>query len=172
MKKNNNYGFMLIETLLVSTFVLSVLTYLFLQFSALKRSYDDSFRYDTVPNLYALKNINKYITKQNGYTTLINTPDTPENLELLQTLGYTEFLCAFISGASCDYFVRDMNVDKIYLVKDSIFKDKVNLDNSLFINDEELYYFVKKIKFSGDDTAYHLIAKFNDNTFATTKITL
>ena len=66
MKKRNK-GFMLIETLVVSTFIISTLIYLYVQFTNLKKSYDISFRYDTIPGLYSAKEIDKFINNNYGY---------------------------------------------------------------------------------------------------------
>ena len=70
MKKNRNKGFMLIETLLVSTFVLGAMTYIIMQFSALKRSYDNSFKYNTVVGLYGIQSLDEYAKKYSLYNTL------------------------------------------------------------------------------------------------------
>ena len=51
MKKNEK-GFVLLETLIVTTFVVSTLIFLYTQFSNIKTSYDASFRYNTVEGLY------------------------------------------------------------------------------------------------------------------------
>lgn len=154
---------MLIETLLVSTFVLGVLTYLFLQFSALKRSYDDNFKYNTVPALYGIKNINQYIAKQNGYAVLQAT---------ISESGYTTLDCTSINGNTCTKLLSDLNTEVIYFVKDNIFKNNINPTFIVFETDDELYYFAKKINFGDEDTNYHLIVKYKDGTFATMSITL
>lgn len=163
MKKNQNKGFMLIETLLVSTFVLGVLTYLFVQFSALKRSYSDDFKYDTVPGLYAIKNINQYIMKQGAYNTLKTN---------VNQLGYLDFSCAMISGTTCSDLFNNIDVEKVYFVKDNVFKNNINIDVPILSNDDELYRFCKKINFSEGENSYHLIAKYKDNTYATMAITI
>lgn len=171
MKKNNKKGFMLIETLLVATFVLGVLTYLFIQFSALKRNYDDSFKYNTVPGLYGVKNINQYISKYNGYSTLTANIDT---------LGYTEFKCAFISGATCKDLLESIKAEKIYLAKDSVFKNNINTNLNIFSENDELYRFVKKINFEQKQDVpndeynrkYHLIVEYNNGTYASMVITI
>lgn len=173
MKKNNNKGFMLIETLLVATFVLGVLTYLFIQFSALKLNYDDNFRYNTVPELYGAKNVHQYISKYNGYTALINSINST-------ALGYTEFTCASISGTTCKDLLDSIKVKHIYFVKDSIFKDKINPDLTIFSSNDELYRFTKRINLNkkeniNDDEynrSYHLIIEYTDNKYATMAITL
>ena len=164
MKKNNRLGFMLIETLLVSTFVLGVLTYLFMQFSSLKRSYDDNFKYDTVPGLYGVRNINQYIIKQGGYLALRGS--------INNTYGYVEFSCAMISGTTCSKLITNLEAEKIYFVKDTIFKTHITTDLVIFEKDDELYHFCKKINFGDADTDYHLIVKYNDNTYSTMSVTL
>lgn len=168
MKKNNRMGFMLIETLLVSTFVLGVLTYLYVQFGAMKRSYDDDFKYDTVPGLYGVKNINQHIVQQGGYSAL--------QTSINATYGYVGFdgteICAMISGTSCSELISDLGAEKIFFVKDVVFKNQITTDLAIFVNDDELYRFCKKIGFGEADTDYHLIVKYNDNTYATMSITL
>ena len=161
MKKNSNRGFMLIETLLVSTFVLGVLTFLFMQFSALKRSYDDSFKYNTVPAMYGMRNIHQFILRNGGYNPAKNLIDNNS--------GYAELKC---NTNVCDDLYSDLEVQKVFLVKDSIFKGTVSIDNYILSDDNDLYHFVKKIKFGKNATDYHLIVKFSDNTFATMAIQL
>ena len=163
MKKNQNKGFMLIETLLVSTFVLGVLTYLFVQFSALKRSYADDFKYDTVPGLYAIKNINQYIMKHGIYNKLKTN---------IGTSGSLAFSCSYTTETSCDDLLNNIDVEQVYFVKDNVFKNKINTSLLMFSNDDELYHFCKKINFSDDENSYHLIAKYKDNTYATMAITI
>lgn len=167
MKKNQNKGFMLIETLLVSTFVLGVLTYLFVQFSALKRSYSDDFKYDTVPGLYAVKNINQYIMKQNGYNALKTELGQPG-----YELGYLEFSCAYISGTTCSDLLMNVAAEKVYFVRDNVFKNNIDVNVPIFASDDELYRFCKRINFGENDNSYHLIVKYTDNTYATMAITL
>ena len=60
MKKNTK-GFMLVEFLVVSIFVLGTLIFLTVQFNNINKSYNRSFKYDTVSNLYSAKNIRKMI---------------------------------------------------------------------------------------------------------------
>ena len=170
MKKNNSLGFMLIETLLVSTFVLGVLTYLYMQFSALKRSYNDNFKYDTIPALYGIKNLHQYILNNGGYINIMT--DDVKKLEPYKTDGYIEFSCAHLDSATtCDSFIDGLEIQKIYLVNDNIFKEKISTELSILNSDDELYHFVKKINFdTEDENNYHLIVKYNDNTFSTINV--
>lgn len=161
MKKNNNAGFMLMETLLVSTFVLGAMTYIIVQFGALKRSYNNSFNYNTVLGLYGIQNIHEYATKYSMYNNLKGN---------ITVGGYTDIICSIsTANPNCNKLMNDLNVGKILFVKDSVFKNNVAADYPLFANDYDLYQFVKKIKW--DDSAYHWIIKYKDNTYATIKLT-
>lgn len=161
MKKNNNSGFMLLETLLVSTFVLGVMTYIIVQFSALKRSYNDSFNYNTIVGLYGVKNMHEYATKYSMY------PVLKENIT---TLGYTDTICSINqANTNCNKLLTNLDIEKIIFVQDSVFKKNINTDITLFKEDYELYHFVKKIKF--EDNTYRWIIKYTDNTYATIKLT-
>ncbi|MEG2311383.1 MAG: type II secretion system protein, partial [Bacilli bacterium] len=71
MKKNNNRGFMLIETLICSTFIVGILIVLYTQFERINKSYEDSFKYNTVNNLYLVNNFKMYLL-QNGGESLLN----------------------------------------------------------------------------------------------------
>ena len=51
MKKKNNKGFMLVETLIVATFLVTTLLFIYVQFNNITRTYDTSFRYNTVNGL-------------------------------------------------------------------------------------------------------------------------
>ncbi|MDD2181405.1 MAG: hypothetical protein PHW32_03435, partial [Bacilli bacterium] len=61
MKKRKNLGFMLTETLIVSTFVTASLLYMFIQFRQVYQNYDRTFSYNTINSLYAVNQIKKYI---------------------------------------------------------------------------------------------------------------
>ena len=65
MIKNNNKGFVITEVLILSTVILGVLTLMYVQFKSVNRSYQYSFKYDTVEGLYLANNIVNYINDGN-----------------------------------------------------------------------------------------------------------
>ena len=65
MKKSYR-GFTLVETLIVSAFIIGILIFLFSQFTKLKKSYDTSFENNTIPALYKARNINRYLYSVEG----------------------------------------------------------------------------------------------------------
>ena len=50
---------MLTETLIVATMLITILLVMYVQFKTVIRSYQQSFKYNTVNNLYSLYNIKK-----------------------------------------------------------------------------------------------------------------
>lgn len=156
MKKLNNYGYMLVETLLVTIFVAGVLIFLFIQFSNLSNSYDESFTYNTVENLYALEDIKDYFESDSN---LIN--------EIESNLNQKEYItgCEFLADYSyCESLLDIENINTLIITTNSFDKDSVE------VSDENFIKFIKKIQSSGTQP-YRLIAKFVDSmgneTYAT-----
>ena len=63
MKKLNKKGFMLTETLIVATMLITILLVMYVQFKTVIRSYQQSFKYNTINNLYSLYNVKKYVER-------------------------------------------------------------------------------------------------------------
>jgi len=78
MKKNNK-GFMLLETLIVSTIILSTLIFLFIQFSNIKTSYEISFTHNTIPGIYIAKELSDFLVTSGNNTKLDTKLKNVEN---------------------------------------------------------------------------------------------
>ena len=61
----NNRGFLLAESLVVSTFVLTVLILLYIQFSNLTTNYKNSYNYNNVESIYDLSSVSNYLLNKN-----------------------------------------------------------------------------------------------------------
>lgn len=154
MKKNYNNGFILAETLIVTLFVASVLLFMFVQFANLNKSYNQSYIYNSVEDLYSLKNIKEYIQSDLNAISYINSNVTYQK---------------FIDISKCEIFTEQNyclklfeleNIDKIIITT-----NKVNYD--LFINYKTKFKnFINKIEKQSDEK-YRIIAAFNDSRFAT-----
>lgn len=159
MKKKFNKGFMLLETLIVTTFVAGTLIFLFIQFSNLNRSYELSFKYNNVDKLYALKDVSEYIKSDNSAFEIIKNE--------LNTKDYYNMTgCAdFSNKIYCEKLLQAENIEKIIVTKQNLanFKDYSNLS-------QETKDFIKIIKYEDNNSNYRLITEFNDNTYATLEI--
>ncbi len=109
--KKNRHGFTLIETLLVSSFVIGTLVYLFVQFSNIKTVYDTSFKKDMIPDLYYVHNINMYLSKTNKESVIAN----------LQQNNYVEISdCTFTEDSYCTKLMEMAGVKQAIVVQDNL----------------------------------------------------
>ena len=154
MKKNNNKGFMLAETLVVTTFVAGVLIYMFIQFSNLSQNYDDSYQYNTVEDLYSLRNIRDFIVEDEEALTLIEDSILNDGMiEITDCNNFTEI----------NYCLELFELENIK----TIIITNNNLDKELFSNfNIGFKKMVNKIK-SGGSQKYRILAEFNNSTYAT-----
>lgn len=169
MKKNNR-GFTLIETLVVSAFIVGILIFLFSQFSRLKSSYEASFEYNTVPALFHAKNINRYLISS-GSRTLRSAVDSSEYNFIDITTCPDDYLEKI---DYCEQLFSDLNVISVVVTKESTFKTHFQefLKNNETDYHEKYYNFVKQLSIREDNySGYRIIAEFKGDNFASVKMT-
>ena len=154
MKKNSNNGFVLAETLIVTTFVAGILIFLFIQFSNLSKNYNDSYKYNTVEGLYSLNNIIKYIETDDTFNqNLTNLVTSNKYLDITD--------CSLFSNQKyCTLLFKLENIESIYIV-DNYFNKNIFNDSK-----ETIKNFINKISGDGEEK-YRIVAEFKDFTFAT-----
>lgn len=145
---------MLAETLIVTVFVAGVLIYLYIQFSNLNKSYEDSYMYNTVEGLYALDDVKAYIESDVQVLEYIDT-----NIEELKYIDITD--CSLF--ADIDYCVKLLELENI----ESIFitTNQVPYESIIQYN-EEFTTFINRINKEGIEK-YRIVAEFNNSTYAT-----
>lgn len=166
MKKINNKGFMLVEVLVVSVFVSSVLVVLFSQFKKINNSYDVSFKYNTVDNLYLLENVkNRIITNvyEHQYDNYVG--QLSDTKKYLNIYNY-ENNCT-LNAYDCE-LLEKANIKSIYFTNSSAKKDMLK-DTAISL---EFRDYIKYINFNVEDVVYDyfLIGEFVDGTFASINI--
>ena len=167
MKKKNNLGFSLMETLIVSVFVTSLLVFLFVQFQKVNSSYETTFSYNTVNALYGAQSINQYI-QQDGYDQLINTYED----NVLDGIYYVEFSdCSseyFVETAYCQQLLLSLNVEHVYFTGSNVTNFLKNLESHDM--SEETKEFVRYINTDSTSDGYRLIVEYTDGEYATLKL--
>lgn len=157
MKKNNCKGFMLAETLVVSSFIAVILIYLFVQFRSVNLNYGKTLKYNGVNELYLLNEVKKYM----------ETTDL-ENLSFKISYGSDKYVVLSDCSSSifndpdyCKVLFRSANIKKaVYMKSDNIvFSDSFPQD----FND-----YLKTIR--SNDNSYIIAASFNDGSFANLKM--
>ena len=166
MKKLDSKGFLLTELLVTATLVSTVLIFLYTQFYTIKRSYDTSFKYNTVNGLYALSNVRSFLEENDIYilTQGLNTTSyidlKNDNLQTANTTYFNELM----TGLNIKYLIfTNQNIDN--LINQINNGTALNSDTNEY---EDLKKFIKRLDFDNKDTSnnYRIIAEFNDNTFA------
>ena len=165
MKKNNNKGFMLLETMVVSAFIITALIFLYVQFSNLKNSYVVSFKYDPIPELFKTKEIDKFINENYGYNDLLEGVKNSEHKYIELYDGSVCNLTYFSKyNIDCDRLMRESNVKTALLVSTNL-SNAINYlkNNKKYSNG--LYLYMKKINQTTDNHSYSLIVEFEDNKY-------
>ena len=158
----NKKGFMLLETLVVSTFILGILIFLFIQLSTIKRAYDTSFHYNTITGLYHAKEFSKFLL-ENGY-------DQVDNKLANTTSGYVDITSCPNLGLLCGKIEKEINAKRILYVSENISSLQNNLSTSQFdtnLFNSELKKFILQMNSVEPTGKNRLIIEYNDNTYAT-----
>ena len=167
MKKLNNKGFMMIEILVVSTFIISVFIYLFVQFRSINHSYQISFKYNTANGLYAVNNIKNFL----NYIDIINIENGVEDFYYVDISECPENFIQSTVIEYCEILFEKLNIEKVYITKQDLTDLKLHIKRSQFTPlDEDTKDFIDYIKYDYKVNGYRIVAKFNDGTFGTLKL--
>ena len=155
MRKNNK-GFVITEVLILSTVILGILIFMYVQFKNINRSYQYSFRYDTVQDLYLTNNILNFIN-ESSYDKLVARLETEES-------GFIDITtCDVELFSTCTFYeslIEKSEVNKIIFTKENL----TNLNKNNLSSD--IVDYINQLKVTNTKNDYRLIVKYNDNTFA------
>lgn len=170
MKKNNK-GFTLVETLIVSAFVIGTLTYLFIQINNAETNFDISFKYDDVNDVYNTKIVCNFLVNT-GYSNLITN---------LQN-GYTRVTSSNIYGDS-NYYHKilekigteyNTGKEKVWLLKESEISNIQSQIKNSTLNDsnlsEELKRYISRYDADTNSNKYVVVIEFNNSHIASVRI--
>ncbi len=165
MKKLNNKGFLLVETIVVATFTLTVLIALFLQFKNLLVSYNSSYNYNTVEGIYNLKSVKNYIMQYQNSENPLNKQLKDKNYLVLYNGSCSSTL--YLEGLTyCDDLMEAGSFKTVLFANSDPTQLKEYLKNNEDTNiSEEMKNLIKRL-----DKVEHqnrLIAEYKDGTLAT-----
>ena len=161
MKKNQ--GFALVETLIVSTIIATILVYIFVQFNALNSNYKESLKYNDVDDLYKLDSLSEYInslssTSINNIITKINN----DGIIIMDKSNNTYSDIIYLDNQNS--LLSNIGVKTLVLTK----ADLRSVDTSELSNN--MKDMIKKINNKSDN--YRIIAEFDNDNLATITISL
>ena len=154
----NNKGFVLTEVLILSTVIIGVLIFMYSQFKNINRSYQYSFKYDTVEGMYLANNIVNYI----------NDGNFDKLVELLNndSKGYIDITECNIENSNlisyCSSLFQKTGVEKIIFTHENLSKLRQNM-NSL---DSDFKKYINQIQTTNNENDYRIIIKYQNKTFA------
>lgn len=164
MKKSNQKGFMLVEAFVVSTVVLGVLVFMFVQLRTVVSGFDRSFSYNTVPGIYIANELGDFIVSHdydnlkqkvnvNGY--IVQNIDSYIDSDYETNILWNEMLKA----ASIKNVV--ISTEDAAAIKTSN-----NVLSSVKLED-----YIKFLSVDSNSNQYRIIVEFNDDTYASVKLT-
>lgn len=158
MKKMNNKGFMLTETLIVSTLIITVLLVVYIQFKSINRKINNSYNYDTVSSLYNLYNMKLFVEQEN-YSTIVG------RLDLDKYIDITDCPSAYFNSTDyCKSIISNTGINKLVVTKENLYS---LIDEKPF--DEKFNDYISTINYSTKE-GYRLIASFSNGTYSSIRI--
>ncbi len=179
MKKN---GFMVVECIIASVVVLTVIILLYTQVKAVSRTYAKSYNYDNVTSLYALSNFRTFLLDGDNYDKLLQSYfDNKKNNTSNCGKYYVYVSCSIFSGPSinyCDTLLNTMGIttnnarprqiiftsSNISELKSCDFKNDSGFLRSTFVD------YILSLSSNEVKDKYMLIAEFDDDTLASLNI--
>lgn len=179
MKKN---GFMVVECIIASVVVLTVIIVLFVHVKSVSRAYEKSYSYDNVSSMYALSNFRKFLMEGNNYDRLLQNYKNNKSSNSSQCgKQYVFVSCSVFSGSSvnyCDLLLDTMGLKASGTKPRQIIFTNSNLDDLKSCGLKQDYgslsstlvdYILSMGVTEGKDK-YMLIAEFNDKTLAAIQV--
>lgn len=171
MKKLNNRGFLLVETIVVSAFALTVLIILFVQFKNLINNYNLSYKFNTVEGVYNLNTIKTYLDENQSSETQLNSllkSETTKNyLEIIKNGSCTVNSLGLALGDFCDKLAQAGNFKTVIYTNSDVtaLKGYVLKINPNSVISENMKTFIRRI--DKETSKNRLIAEYKDGSFAT-----
>ena len=159
----NSKAFALVETLIVSTIIATILMYVFIQFNKVESKYDESFAYNDVDDLYKLDSIKGYINSlDNSISTNITTRIDSDDIIIMDKNEDTYTNIEYLDNQND--LLSNLDIKTLVLTKADI--NNVDISNL----SAALKSMIKKIDNKSDN--YRIMAEFNNGDCATITVNL
>ncbi len=158
MRKNNK-GFVITEVLILSTVIVGLLVFMYIQFKNINRSYQYSFTYDTVEGMYLANNIINYINEKE-YDTLVEKLNQSGKNYLDITKCDVDI---FSTSSYCQKLFDASKVEQVIFTEENLSKLKTNMNG---IN-EDMKKYINQIQTINSKTDHRIIIKYKNQTFTT-----
>ena len=164
----NNKGFLLAESLVVSTFVLTVLIFLFVQYQNLMTTYKNNTNYNNPEAIYNLGSVGQYLNA-----------DASRLTSLSNSLGSNAYIRVYDKssggcnvnlglGTFCDTIFNAAGAKKVIYVGSDLtsLKNYIKNNDDSYLN-QSLRDFIRRIDADAIENKGRLIAQFDNGYYAT-----
>ena len=157
MKKKSR-GFALLETLIVSTIIASIMIYMFVQFNSLQNKYNESLRYNDVDDLYKLDSIKSYIISlSNEFKQGLISKIESDSLVIIAKGDTTYTNLEYIDNQ--EEMLKNLNIKNFIITKSDV--SNISMDGL----SKNIKNMIKKINNKSDN--YRFIVEFDNENIAT-----
>lgn len=187
MKKIDNRGFVMVETIIVAVFIIGICTFLFANFLPLLADYERVETYDTLEKKYKTNEIRKMILRElnSANERIFTDVDTNEDGYVMyktktEKVGEEDVLvnelCDQLSSVNyCNTLLTQkfLNVDYIIVTKYKLSNFKTKIKDSSYnrVLKEYVDYLPSYSKYSSRyDSYYRLIVAFKDGNMANIEV--
>ena len=154
--KKNNQGFMLVEALVMSTVIIGVIVYMFIQFQTLNKNYDKSFNYNTVSGLYIANEVKNYLFNQNEINGLISN---------LESAVYVDV--DYPDNDTWTTFKAQAGINKIIFTEEALSELKGKKIEGITPKFRD---YINYLKVYNNPGIYRILIEFTDETYASLRI--
>lgn len=176
VRKMNDKGFMLMETLIVSVFVGVTLVLLFVQLRNIETSYERSFSYNTTNGLYSAEKLRKYFGTRNINAMITDVLSTTNGYVDVTSCTKSYYTLSGETAANtqkyCTELYKALKVKKVLFSLEDLkdVKYKILTTGRDAGVSQKMIDFVQYIKYDGQKNIYRLIIEFEDETYSSIKI--
>ena len=154
----NSKGFALVETLIVSTIIATILMYVFIQFNKVESKYDESFAYNDVDDLYKLDSIKSYIISlSNEFKQGLISKIESDSLVIIAKGDTTYTNLEYIDNQ--EEMLKNLNIKNFIITKSDV--SNISMDGL----SKNIKNMIKKINNKSDN--YRFIVEFDNENIAT-----
>ena len=166
----NNKGFLLAESLVVSTFVLTVLIFLFVQYQNLMTTYKNNTDYNNPEAIYNLGSASEYFSADNSK--LVSLSNNLGSNAYIKVYDKNSGCNASLGlGTFCDSLFAATGAKKVIYTSSNLttLKNYIKNNSDNYLN-QSLRDFIKRLDADEIDGKGRLIAQFDNGYFATIAI--
>jgi len=181
VKKLNNRGQVLIETLVTSVMIVGVLIYLFVQLRNVNTNYSKTSHYNSINALYAADNYRTFLMGKEEHYSLKDYAENSTPAYFLSNAGAKGYIdltsCnsayGIVNVTYCQALIADLKIKQVIMTKEDTATITAAIDAGTIADsaiDADFKTFIKAQKTDQEADMYRIFVETTDNDFASIKL--